>query len=386
MLGSDPTQPGGVPAATEMPAKKRSLKWLWITLGVVAALILVGGGAGIYALAQFSAPAAAATQFCGDLKAQNYDSAYAVLSAKLKASYSSDQFRLASTTLDAAEGKVTACGAASGANAYNYSLGSNHATVTASITRATQGPLQGGVHLVSEGGAWKVDAMDTTLLGINLGALQTLAAFCEAEQSQSYDTAYGLLSTGLQSLAPQTQFSILQTLQDAVDGKVTACAIKAIPAGNDDTNTTVTVTVTRSTLGAASGTVKLEATGGAWKISQIDQSVQGTNLQPLLVGTEFCLFVGGDDFPDAYKLLASGVQQSNTVAQVQAAFALPAGDKWTPVCSPDMTTYQVTASTAQYSGTFLFTNASNAVGQAKINFAFIVENGSWKIEHVDWSA
>lgn len=389
MFGNDPTiadLPAVGTAMPPAPPKKRSLTWLWITLAVVAALVVACVGVGVYALAQLGAPAAAASQFCAELKTQNYDTAYGMLSAKLKAAYSNTQFDHANEALDAAEGKVTACGAGSGSNAYSYTLGSDHATVVAVVTRATQGPLQGGVHLVSESGAWKVDAMDTSLLGINLGALQTLGAFCQAEQTQDYTTMFGLLSTSLQNLEPQAQFAVLAPLQDAIDGKVTACAIKSIPGGNTDTSAMVTVTVTRATLGTSTGMIKLEATSSGWKISQIDQSVQGTNIQPLAVGTLFCVFVSTSDFSDAYSLLSSGVQQSNTQAKLQAAFTLPSGYKWLAQCHPDMSTYQVTANSAQYSGVFLYSTPSNATGEAKISFTFVLEGTAWKIDSVSWSA
>ncbi len=389
MLGNDPYgQPGGAPVATAAPVKKRSLKWLWITLGVVAALLVAGGAAGAYALVQYSAPAAAASQFCSDLKTQNYDSAYGMLSAKLQATYTSPQFHTANGVLDAAEGKVTACGAASGSGAYDYSLGASKATVVAVITRETQGSLQGKVQLANESG-WKVDALDTSLLGINLGALQTLGAFCAAEQSQSYSTAFGLLNSTLQTeTGTADAFTSAQQLQDQVDGKVTACAIKAIPSGNTDTSTTVTVTITRATLGAATGNISLDGTGGTWKISKIDQSVQGSNLLPLLTGTVFCLALVVNDatgYSAAYTLTSSGFQQQVTLAQFTQGLtailhSLSADAKWTG-CTPDLTTYKVTASSAGYNAKLNAVSGTGATGYVPLKFAFVLEGTTWKIDN-----
>jgi hypothetical protein len=383
MYGNDPTQQGGAAVGTATPAKKRSLKGLWITLGVIAGLLVVGGSAGAFALVQYTAPANAASQFCSDLKAQNYDIAYGMLSAKLQAAYSKDQFRTGNAALDVAEGKVTECGAASGSGSYDYTLGGSKATVKAKITRETQGDLTGNLQLVNESG-WKIDSLDTGLLGINLGALQTLGAFCQAEATQDYKTAFGLLSSALQTQAGSADlFALDEQVQDGVDGKVTACAIKSIANGNTDTSATVTVTVTRSTLGAASGSITLDGTGGTWKISKIDQSVQGTNLVPLETGLTFCVYVGISDFSDAYNLLSAGVKQSNTLAQFQAAFTLPAGDTWQG-CTPTISTYQVTASTAKFSGTLLFT-VSGVQKEGKIDFTFVLEGGAWKIDSVKYS-
>ncbi len=382
MYWNDPTQQSGATVGTAAPAKKRSRTGLWITLGIVAALLVVGGGAGAFTLIQYSAPAVAASQFCNDLKTQNYDSAYNMLSAKLQATYNKDQFHTANGVLDVAEGKVTACGAASGNGSYDYSLGGSKATVKATITRATQGPLTGNLQLVNESG-WKIDTLDTALLGINLGALQTLGAFCQAEQTQNYDTAYDLLSSSLQSPAPKAQFSALALLQDLIDGKVTACAIKSIASGNTDTSTTVTMTVTRATLGAATGNISLDGTGGTWKISKIDQAVQGTNPQPLLVGTELCLYIAVGQKTPAYALTSAHYQQTHTLAQFQQYFAshLPSGGKWL-LGEPDLKTYKVTASTAQYSGVFGYTKASLTPLGVPMSLAFVLESGSWKVDAI----
>ena len=45
--------------------------------------LLLGGG-GFFAFTNYTAPATAAGNYCGYLKAQNYDSAYGMLSSKLK--------------------------------------------------------------------------------------------------------------------------------------------------------------------------------------------------------------------------------------------------------------------------------------------------------------
>src|SRR5260221_13538464 len=160
MYGNDPSRQGGPMVGTAAPAKKRSLTWLWITLGVIAAVLVGGGGAGAFALIQYTAPAAAAGQFCGYLKTQNYDSAYGLLSANLKAKYTPELFHTGNAALDVAEGKVTECGAASGSGSYDYSLGGSKATVKAKISRETQGDLTGNLQLVNESG-WKVDSLDT---------------------------------------------------------------------------------------------------------------------------------------------------------------------------------------------------------------------------------
>lgn len=384
------SQPMGYPGGPSVapPQQKRSLKWLWITLAVVAGLLVVGGGGGVFALSLYAAPGAAASQFCGYLKAQNYDSAYSMLSAKLKGAYTADQFRQGNVQLDAAEGKVTACGAAQGSGAYDYSLGSNKATVTAVLTRGTQGNLQGGVHLVNESG-WKVDGLDTPLLGVNLGALGTLNAFCGALKAQNYTTAFGLLSSSAQTKATEVGFTALETLQDQVDGRVTDCALKSVPAGNTDTTTKVGVTITRATKGASSGNVTLEGSGGVWKISDVDDSAQGTNLQPLLIGTLFCGALALNTptgYATAYTLTSADFQKVFTQTEFATDLAtilhtLSADAKWVG-CTPDLTTYKVTGSKAQYSAKLNAITGTGAKGYLSLKFVLVQEATVWKIDEI----
>ncbi len=375
-----PTAVVVVDAAPPAPPKPASRKWLRIGLGVLAAVLVAGTAGGAYALLQYNQPANAASQFCQDLKVQNFDSAYMMLSAKLQVQYNSGQFHQLNETLDAAEGKVTACGSGQGSGAYDYSLGGDTATVGAAITREKQGNLQGALHLVSQG-SWKVDGLDTSLLGINLGALQTLDAFCAAEQSQSYDAVYDLLGPDLRAQTQKAVYVLLAMAQDQLDGKVTACSLKSVVRGNTDAATTVTITVTRETRGTNSGAVTLDSTEGSWKISKIDDAVQGTNLLPLLTASQFCFDIALGDFASAYALTSSTFQAAKTQAQLTQTFALPAGSRWLG-CQPDIATYRVTGTQAQFSGQFVYMDASQAFRAVGMTLFLVEEGSTWKVDDV----
>ena len=251
--------------------------------------------------------------------------------------------------------------------------------MTAVLTRTKQGNLQGGVHLVSENG-WKIDALDTSLLGINLGALQTLGAYCAALETQNYTTAYGFLGSTLTSQAPQALFTAAEQLQDQVDGKVTGCAISAISASNTDTSTTVTASITRSTLGARSGNITLDGTGGTWKISKVDDALQGSDLAPLVTVVLFCAALQANDFATAYSLLSAAQQALGTEAEFAASLTLPSGAKWGG-CTPDFSTYKVSGTTAQITGAIAVLSASGTnLGSVTTKFLLVLEGGAWKID------
>lgn len=388
-----PGYPGypGVPSAAVAtmapPAAKRRgpPKWLWFVIaGVVAALVLVGGG-GAFALSLYGQPAAAAVQLCGDLKAQNYDSAYALLSSRLQGQYSSTDFHQAATQLDTAEGKVTSCAQAQGANSYSFSFGSSTATVVAVLTRATQGSLQGSIHMLNQNGKWTVDALDTSLLGVNLGALGTLGAFCAAMQSQNYTTAYGLLSSAFQPATTQDQFVQAAQAHDAIDGSVSACALASVGTSNSDTSASVTASITRAKLGARSGTVTLGVEGSAWKISSIASSMQGTDLAALLVDNAFCAAIVSNDLNAAYALTSTAFQQVITPADFAAAFALPTGYAITG-CTANDSTYQVQTTQATVDNTVKVTQTATSQSQnITMSITLVLDGGQWRIDRIHFS-
>lgn len=309
---SQPFYPGapGYPTVTAPPAPKKSRRGLWITLGVIAGLLVLGGGGAAFALVQFAAPAAAAGTFCGDLKAQNYGGAYSLLSSKLHQQLTAEQFSQGSLALDSAEGKVTACGQASGGNAYSYSLGASAATLNAVITRATAGTLQGNIRLVNESG-WKIDSLDTALLGVNLGALQAAGAFCQTLQTQDYATLYGLLGSAATTQEKQADFVAGGQLQDQVDGKVTACSLVGLGSGNTDTAASLKVSVTRATLGQRQDTVGLDLENGAWKVNAVGPQLNGTDTTALAVGLRFCTDIASSNYTDIYGLFSDSLKARN---------------------------------------------------------------------------
>ncbi|HEX6122773.1 MAG TPA: hypothetical protein VFY89_06420, partial [Ktedonobacterales bacterium] len=324
----------------------------------------------------------AAAQFCGNLKAQNYDSAYSMLSSKLRGQYTSAQYRAASAQLDAAEGRVTACGTASGSGSYNYSLGGSKAAVTAAITREKLGALRGGVHLVNEAGGWKVDALDTSLLGVHLGALGTLDAFCANLTGQNYTVVYGLLGSSLQSALQQDDFIAQAKIHDEVDGKVTTCTLTAVtPGSNTDTAAAVRVAITRSKLGVAAGDVALRVESGDWKVTQLETALQGSDLEPLLTGIRFCNSIVAGAWQDAYALLSSHAQQEVPLAKFKSTdyFGLPSGIKYVS-CTPNLDTYKASPDGGPYDSTVKLENtATGATGEFILRLFIRPFSVGWRV-------
>ena len=372
---------------TQPPAAKKSRRGLKVALivaGIVLVLGALGGGGAVFLINQIAAPGMAAVQFCNELKTQNYDNAYSMLSSSMQGQYPETAFRAGITALDTAEGKVIGCQQAQGGNTYKYSLGSSTATVGAQLTRANQGNLTGSIHLKNENGSWKVDSIDTSLLGVNIAALQASGAFCAAMQGQQYDAAYGMLDSAQQGLVPQADFVASGKLHDEIDGTVTKCGLTKVMPGNTDQITKLTIDMNRSKLGDRSGVVALKYEGSAWKVDGTDPSLNGTDLHPLVVDAQFCTLMTAGKYTDAYGLLSSGFQGALTKDQFVAQFSTLEGYKLAWSCGkPDYSSYKVSGDTAAIVQPFSLSIPSlgaNAVANITYTVKLVLEGEVWKVD------
>lgn len=370
---------------TQPPAPKKSRRGLKIALTVGAIVLVLGGllgGTAIFLISQFAAPGVAALKFCNDLKSQSFDSAYSELSTDLQSQFSRTSFSAGVAALDTAEGKVTGCQQAQGSNSYSYSIGASTATVGAQLTRATQGNMTGALHLKNQNGSWKVASIDTSLLGVNIGALQASGAFCAAMQGQDYSAAYDLLDSTQQAAVSRDDFVASGKLHDQIDGSITTCALSKVPEGNNDQITHLTIQMNRSKLGARTGDVTLKFEGSAWKLDATDAALNGTDLRPLVLGGTFCTLFAAGKYGDAYGLLSSAAQATITKAQFIAGFQTIDGYtvKWS--CGTvDLTTYTVKSDSASVVIPITDSIAAlNFKDTLDTKVEFVLENGVWKID------
>ncbi len=77
-----PNQPpyGGVPPYAQPPAQKRSLKWLWITLGIVVGIfVLACGGLAVLGGTLLGGPSSAVDSYYKAIEGQDYNTAYSYM-------------------------------------------------------------------------------------------------------------------------------------------------------------------------------------------------------------------------------------------------------------------------------------------------------------------
>jgi uncharacterized protein DUF3828 len=270
-------QPMMPPAA---PAKK-SRKRLWITLGVIAGvLVLACGGIGffLFSLGQAVAqPITVATTFCTDLKTQNYTAAYGLLSSKQKGQATQDLFSQGAKLQDQVDGQVTGCTLQSNSSAgFQFDSSKGTATLPATVQR-TQA-WNGKLKLVKEGSDWKIDDIDASLQGRDIAPIVVGNVFCQALASGDFHTAYATFSSHLQSQSTEEQFqqSFVAAFQQAgVQIKVVGCTPKFGSYTVSDTSATLDSSLDISANGTtvSVGTrLSFVKEGGVWKIDNLDVS------------------------------------------------------------------------------------------------------------------
>lgn len=279
---SEPTIPGGygqpggyaTPAPSTKPVRKRRHPVL-IALIVVVVLLLLGAG-GVFAYAQSvrGAITAAAQSFCTDLKAQNYTGAYGMLSSGYQAKVTQQQFTQASQLHDQIDGKVQGCSAGAGGGGLDalLQLGSTSVTFPAQITRNKT--LTGDMTLINQNGAWKVNAIDTSLQGTELGPILVANDYCTALASGNVQQAYSDLSPDYQSrLGSEQQYA--QTLQSVLTQGVslTGCtpdlSTYSVTGTTAKLNGSLAVQENGISVNVPIALTFVESSAGVWKIDNV---------------------------------------------------------------------------------------------------------------------
>jgi hypothetical protein len=286
--GGYPSYPGGQPGYGQgeygqqmgqmpppAPPRKRSRRGLWIALSIIAVVLLLAcGGIGllIYNAAQIALqPLQAAQHFCDDLKTQDYTAAYTLLSINYQGKVTQTQFTQGSQLHDQIDGKVQNCAPASNNN-FSFNLGNGPTTASFNATVTRNKAFTGKISMVKESSAWKVDALDPSLQGTDIGPLVVANTFCQALAAQDYKAAYNQLSARQQGLATESQFA--SQIQSGLGSnvKITGCtpnystyAASVVPNTKASLDSSLNIS-TQGTTVPVPATLAFVYEGGAWKI------------------------------------------------------------------------------------------------------------------------
>lgn len=158
--------PYGPPQAPQPP--RSSNKGLWIglsVLGVVILLSCVACAVGVGLLINNASrtftstlgPAVVAEELCGDEQNSDYVAVYDLFSSNLQSQTTQDQFVAESQAREQANGVVRQCSAAPASQ-----VTSDSARVGITLT-LDDGPHNGYITLVQQGGVWQIDSYDSSL-------------------------------------------------------------------------------------------------------------------------------------------------------------------------------------------------------------------------------
>jgi len=160
-----PTAYGQIPYSgpATTPQRKKSRRWLWITLVVV--FVLIAGGITVGVLSITNSPAKAAVQnYYNAVEAQNYATAYSYLAIQTltfngqQQAASQGLYTQVAQAVDQANGKVTAY-TITGVELSSSTSTGNTATITATVTRGGK-TQEVHVQLQQQGNDWKIIGID----------------------------------------------------------------------------------------------------------------------------------------------------------------------------------------------------------------------------------
>ncbi len=161
-----PYAPPLVPGYTQVPPpRKRSLRWLWITLSIIGGILVLSCAGCVIAsvmgyniLAPTVSASVTATSYYQAIENQDYTKAYSYLANNMQTT--SGQPLTQSLFTQGAQAKDTVAGQVTNFTQTNISTGNGTASITMSITRSGQS-YQVHLKLQQNNGTWQIIQFDT---------------------------------------------------------------------------------------------------------------------------------------------------------------------------------------------------------------------------------
>ncbi len=256
-------------------------------VGVLAIAVLSAGGL-VYGVKQAQGPISAVQAYCADLKTQNYDAAYGLLSTGYQSQVTETDYVADAKLHDQIDGKISDCGQPHKGN-FTWNLGESPQSLDTQIKRETSAGAHegtGSVSLVKQGGNWKIDAVADSLQGTDLRPYRLSQTFCTDFLAGNYAAAYQLFSAnGQQNYGNEQQFetafkgaftnglALAQCQPDITTYSVASPAAQ-INAKLSVSETTSAGTDTFPLPGGA--TLKFVLESGAWKVDSLNLNISNT--------------------------------------------------------------------------------------------------------------
>jgi limonene-1,2-epoxide hydrolase len=318
--------------------KKRGRRGLWITLGVIAGVLVIGiillvvvAGRG-----PSMTPTQAYQAYCAALKAHNSQAAFAMYSTNAK-----QQLQLTPESMATIASATTDCTVSN----------VNDSTAAGSVTLTLTGVgkiTEDDKLTSSEGNVWKIDAQQPRPT-----PTYTLFRFCSYLVAGDYKSAYGLYSSGYQGKTTEPDYA-----NGFSSGKPTNCTLGNI---DDATGKGIVMITYQAGSGAVSYDEVLIKENSTWKID--NEQLHST---PTVTLGTFCNALKQKDYQTAYNQLSSDNKSSLTEADFQKNYSNIAD------CSVS------NADDNAGTGTINFTLTDNTT--ATVDYTLAQENGIWKLK------
>lgn len=381
--------------ATALPSgSKRSRRWLRIVVRAIGAVLLlavvIAAATGVFAYQQYPALNDLSVRFCNDMLAQNYSDAYPLLSAHLRSRYSKQTFVNMGQTLDTFEGNVESCGQIS-ANQVQFGLFPVSLTIMSNLTRQKSGAHQGPMRVVYEQGAWRVDNLSSSLLGISPDAVAVALAWCDDTSRYNYVGVWSLYGRALQSQDPKS--AVEQLSAKSPEGFALPpqdCTLTALHASGDLQRVSVTFEIT-TTSDFVNATLSQD--DGRWAITTISPDSIGLlitaskSASPVTtVAANWLKALASGNCSSAYALLTTSAQQRISLAAFTSQVCL--AWSWDAVVSYGVYTQSAAQTTIKIEFNGWLPSATptrsfgpnGAVARPSAVITLVQEKGSWKVD------
>jgi len=335
---SAPYYSAPVPAPTQ-PRKRRGL---WIILGAIAAVLVIGLVLfGVIGYVNRSTPTKSLNAFCSALKSGDYQTAYNQLASGLQSKVGSEAQFAAGYASNLGLGKITNCTVTT----VNDAAG----TGTISTTFASGSTVVDDYTFVNESGTWKINSQQPRST-----PTLTLHTYCDAIKRGDHPTAYTQLSSTAQSRESEAQFAA-----NFGSGQLTDCMVSYV----NDAAGTGTITYASSSGTKLTADLTLVNESGAWKIN----SRQPPSTPTFTLHT-YCDAIKRGDYPTAYTQLSSTAQSQESEAQFAASFGSG------PLT--DCVVSYVNDATGTGTITYTFSGGSKIAAEDRL----VNEGGTWKLQ------
>jgi hypothetical protein len=221
--------------------------------------------------------------------------------------------------------------------------------------------------------------------------------YCQDLKAQNYTGAYAMLSSAYKAAINQTQYTQANSLHDQLDGKIKDCSVESAPAAGfsltiNNTAADLSAKITRNK--AFAGGISLIKEGDTWKINAVDESLQGTDVEPLAVGQNFCTALAAKNYTAAYGDFSARRQQA-IGSQTDYANAMKAnfnsGGVSITGCKMRLDTYSVapaddTAAVTMELDVKVSTSSGSQVQAVPLKITFVKNGDQWKIDDAQVSS